>query len=201
MCYTFCMNAQNFDALMQKQMAEAGKDRRLLLHCCCAPCSTACLERLKDVFKVTVLFYNPNIEEEEYARRKAEMVRFLSQTGWADMLDCDHEAEKFYAAARGLEDEREGGARCLKCFALRLTKTAAVADSGGFDYFTTTLTVSPLKDAAAINAIGARVQKRAAWLYCDFKKRDGYLNSIRLSAAHRLYRQDYCGCVFSRRQR
>lgn len=172
---------------------------RLLLHCCCAPCSSACLERLKDDYEITVLFYNPNIEDDEYLRRKAELIRFINETGWADITDCDHNADEFYSAVRGLEKEKEGGARCEKCFELRLKKTADMADKGGYDYFTTTLTVSPLKNAELINAIGERVQKSAKWLYSDFKKRDGYLRSIRLSAEHNLYRQNYCGCVYSRR--
>lgn len=193
------MNARNFDKLMQ-EAAERDRGGRLLLHCCCAPCSTACLERLHEYFHVTALFYNPNIDEPEYSRRKAELVRFLEQTGWAEILDCDSDAADFYRAVRGLEGEKEGGARCLKCFELRLAETARRADEGGYDYFTTTLTISPLKDAAAINAIGERLQGRAKWLYSDFKKRGGYLKSVELSKEYCLYRQDFCGCVFSRRK-
>ncbi|MDE7306730.1 MAG: epoxyqueuosine reductase QueH, partial [Clostridia bacterium] len=173
-----------------------------LLHCCCAPCSSACLEKLKDYFDVTVLFYNPNITDGEYLRRKDELVRFIDETGWADKLDCDHESEKFYSAVKGLEKEPEGGKRCEVCFKLRLEKTASLAEEHGFDYFTTTLTISPLKDAALINAIGESLQSESAkWLYSDFKKRGGYLRSCALSKEHNLYRQDYCGCAYSVRQK
>ncbi len=191
------MNVRNFDKLMQQEAAAGG---RLLLHCCCAPCSTACIERLKENFEVTVLFYNPNIDEPEYSRRKDELIRLLNVTGWADILDCDSDSDDFYTAVNGLENEPEGGKRCLECFRLRLEKTARLADEHLFDFFTTTLTVSPLKDSAAINAIGESVSKRAKWLHCDFKKRGGYLRSVELSKAYELYRQDYCGCVFSRRK-
>lgn len=191
------MNKPDYNRLMLDKISK-NKGKRLLLHCCCAPCSSACLERLKDDLKVTVLFYNPNIEDGEYARRKTELMRFIAETGWADCVDCDREAEKFYSAVRGLEDEKEGGARCLKCFELRLEKTKEIADLLGYDLFTTTLTVSPLKNADAINAIGAKLGGEK-WLCSDFKKRDGYLRSLQLSKEHGLYRQNYCGCVFSKR--
>ena len=196
------MNAPNFDKLMQEQISSLTAKKKLLLHCCCAPCSSACLERLKDSFQITVLFYNPNIADEEYARRKAELVRFINETGWADILDCDYEAEKFYSAIKGLEKEPEGGKRCAVCFKLRLEKTAFIADENGYDFFTTTLTISPLKDAKLINAIGESLQTDSAkWLHSDFKKRGGYLRSCALSKEHGLYRQDYCGCVYSVRQK
>jgi hypothetical protein len=173
------------------------------LHCCCAPCSSACLERLKDYFDITVLFYNPNIEDEEYNRRKAELIRFVGATKWANILDCDHEKERYYAATKGLEDEKEGGVRCKICFTLRLSKTAEIAEKNGFDYFTTTLTISPLKDANLLNEIGENLAKgkKVNWLYSDFKKQNGYLKSIKLSKEYSLYRQDYCGCIFSKRER
>lgn len=192
------MNKPDFDKLMQAQIAE-NRGKKLLLHCCCAPCSSACLERLKDDFKVTVLFYNPNIEDGEYLRRKAELLRLISETGWADFIDCDHTEEEFYSAVKGLENAGEGSSRCLKCFELRLAKTKEVADSSGYDLFTTTLTISPLKNAQAINAIGEKLGGDK-WLYSDFKKRNGYLRSIELSKKHNLYRQNYCGCVFSKRE-
>lgn len=195
------MNARNFDKLMLNQIDKAGKGKRLLLHCCCAPCSSACLERLKDIFDITVLFHNPNIEDGEYERRKAELIRFITETGFASFLDCDRETDKFYAAVKGLESEKEGGARCEKCFELRLEKTRELADRGGYDFFTTTLTISPLKNAEVINSIGERIQQKAQWLYSDFKKHDGYLRSLKLSEEYSLYRQNYCGCVFSRRER
>lgn len=196
------MNKADYDKMMQKQIEElGGKRAKLLLHSCCAPCSSACLERLKDFFDITVLYYNPNIEDEEYNLRKSEQTRFLKETGWADILDCDHDAEKFYGLARGLENVPEGGARCLKCYELRLERTAEEAEMGGYDYFTTTLTISPQKSSQVLNAIGERLAegKNAKWLYSDFKKRGGYLRSCELAREYSLYRQNYCGCVFSRR--
>lgn len=190
------MNKPNYDKLMQEQL-KTSQGKTLLLHCCCAPCSSACLERLKDYFKITVLFYNPNIEDGEYERRKAELIRLIKGSGWAEFLDCDHDTREFYTQIKGLESEKEGGARCLKCFEIRLAKTASLAKD--YDYFTTTLTISPLKDAEAINEIGKRLGGEK-WLYSDFKKNDGYLKSTQLSKKFGLYRQNYCGCVFSERR-
>lgn len=197
MCYNFCMTKLNFDSLMLEQ-AQKGAGGRLLLHCCCAPCASACLERLKEFFKITVFFYNPNIEDGEYERRKAELLRFTEETGWADFMDCGHGAEEFYSAVSGLEDCPEGGERCAACFGLRLKKTYEAAKAGGYDFFTTTLTISPLKNAEIINSIGKEIGGDM-WLYSDFKKRNGYLRSCELSKEHNLYRQNYCGCVFSER--
>ena len=193
------MLKRNFDRMMCEQIEQTGGKKRLLLHCCCAPCSSACLERLKDFFDITVLFYNPNIEDGEYERRKEELIRFISETGWAKILDCDHKTKEFYSAVRGFESYPEGGERCKKCFELRLSKTAELAENGNFDFFTTTLTISPLKDAELINSIGESLGGEK-WLYSDFKKKNGYLRSCILSKEHNLYRQDYCGCVFSRRE-
>ena len=195
------MNEKNYDLLMQKEIQELEGKKRLLLHCCCAPCSSACLEKLFGHFDITVLFYNPNIEDDEYLRRKDELLRLIDETGWAKVIDCDHEKGKFKEAVLGLENEKEGGKRCEKCFLLRLEKTCSLAEREGFDYFTTTLTISPLKNAEVINAIGEKLakEKRVKWLYSDFKKRNGYLRSIELSKKHNLYRQNYCGCVYSMR--
>lgn len=194
------MNRLNYDKMMTEKIRGLQKKCRLLLHCCCAPCSSACLERLKEYFDVTVFFYNPNIEDSEYERRKAELVRLIDETGWAKILDCDHDTNEFYSAVEGLESCPEGGERCEKCFELRLKKTAEVANQQGFDFFTTTLTISPLKNAEVINSIGERLGGDK-WLHSDFKKQNGYLRSIELSKRHELYRQDYCGCVFSERDR
>lgn len=194
------MNRPNYENMMAEQIKDLPQKSKLLLHCCCAPCSSACLERLKEFFDITVLFYNPNIEDDEYERRKDELVRLIGETGWAKILDCDHDTDEFYGVIKGLENCTEGGERCEKCFELRLKKTAEVANAGGFDYFTTTLTISPLKNAEIINGIGKRLGG-AKWLYSDFKKKNGYLRSIELSKEHNLYRQDYCGCVFSERDR
>lgn len=190
----------NFDKLMREEITKLDGRKKLLLHCCCAPCSSACLERLKDFFDVTVFFYNPNIEDGEYERRKAELIRLIRETGWAEISDCGHDTSEFYTPVKGLENEKEGGARCEVCFNIRLKKTAEIAERGGFDYFTTTLTISPLKNAELINSIGESLQGRAKWLYSDFKKRDGYLESIKLSEKYKLYRQDFCGCVYSERK-
>ena len=193
------MNAKNYNALMENEIATFQKKHSLLIHCCCAPCSSACLEKLKDFFDITVFYYNPNIEDEEYLRRKEELSKLIKKTGWAKELDCDHDKDSYYSAIRGLENEPEGGKRCEVCFKLRLEKTCDTAEKLGFEYFTTTLTISPLKDAKLINEIGERLAdgKSPKWLYSDFKKRDGYLKSIRLSEKYSLYRQDYCGCVYS----
>ena len=193
------MNARSYEKLFCEEIQKY-KGAKLLLHCCCAPCSSACLERLKEYFKITVLFYNPNIEDGEYARRKQELIRLIGETGWADFSDCDHESEKFYAAVKGLENEKEGGRRCAECFKLRLEKTAEIAKNGGFDLFATTLTISPLKDAELINTIGESLQSgNCLWLHSDFKKKNGYLRSCILSKQYNLYRQNYCGCVYSQR--
>jgi predicted adenine nucleotide alpha hydrolase (AANH) superfamily ATPase len=183
-------------------MEQIPMGERLLLHSCCAPCSSACLERLKDKFRVTVLYYNPNIDEDgEYEKRKAEQIRFLKETGWADFLDCDHDAEVFIEMAKGLEEEPERGKRCYLCYGLRLEKTAQIAKQYGFPFFATTLTLSPYKNAEWLNEIGKKVGGRyeVNYLYTDFKKKGGYHRSVELSDEYNLYRQDFCGCKFSKR--
>ena len=176
---------------------------KLLLHSCCAPCSSHCIEYLSQYFNITVLYYNPNIyPEAEYEKRKAEQKRLICEMDTkypVKMLDCDFESEKFYSAVKGLENCREGGERCFICYRLRLEKTAIEAKNNGFDYFTTTLTISPLKNAQKINEIGEELAEKYCikFLPSDFKKREGYKRSIELSKAHNLYRQNYCGCVFS----
>ncbi len=194
------MNAVNYDRVMQEMLA-AAEGKTLLLHSCCAPCSSYCLEEVAKRVKTTVFYYNPNLDSaEEYARRKGEQLRFLRETGLADLLDCDYSPEQFAEAARGYEGEKEGGARCTRCFELRLARTAQEAKARGYDFFATTLTLSPLKDAKRINAIGFRLQEREgiAYLPSDFKKRGGYLRSVELSKEHGLYRQNYCGCIYSK---
>ncbi len=195
-------NKVNYDKKMQAQIAAAGAGKRLLLHSCCAPCSSACLERLKDAFQITVLYYNPNIDDEgEYEKRKAEQIRFLKETGWADFLDCDYDQAAFEEMAAGMEREPERGKRCYACYALRLSKTAEVAKANGFDFFATTLTLSPYKNAEWLNEIGEKVGGRyeVNYLFSDFKKGGGYYRSTELSKEYNLYRQDFCGCRFSRR--
>lgn len=175
----------------------------LLLHSCCAPCSSYCIEYLSQYFYITVLYYNPNIyPEAEYEKRKAEQKRLISEMETkypVIMLDCDFESERFYEMAKGLEDCRECGERCFKCYRLRLEKTVQEARINNFDYFTTTLTISPLKNAKKINEIGYSLANEygVEWLPSDFKKKEGYKRSIELSKTYNLYRQNYCGCVYS----
>ena len=186
-----------------------GKRPRLLLHACCAPCSSFCLESLLPHFDITVYFYNPNITgAEEYERRKTEILRFVKEfgtdTGYPAAVRTEaHDTAAFFEAVRGYEDVPEGGLRCVKCFRLRLNRSAELAASEGFDYFTTTLTISPLKNAAVLNALGEEIgrEKGVAFLPSDFKKKNGFFRSTELSRQYGLYRQDYCGCVFSKRER
>ena len=196
------MNAVNYDERMRALISE-GKGGKLLLHSCCAPCSSYCLKETAKAFRVTVFYYNPNLDcEAEYVKRKSEQLRFLRETGYADFLDCDYSPEEFAEAVEGYEQEPEGGARCSRCFRLRLEKTARAAKAGGFDYFGTTLTVSPLKNAALINEIGYELQDLygVKYLPSDFKKRGGYYESVALSKQYGLYRQNYCVCVYSQRK-
>lgn len=192
----------NYEEKMLRQIESAKKGAKLLLHSCCAPCSSACLERLKEHFQITILYYNPNIEqEEEYEKRKNEQIRFLKETGWANFLDCDHDKSAYEEIAKGYESEPERGARCYRCYALRLDKTGQVAKENAFDYFATTLTLSPHKNAEWLNQIGEEVAGRygVSYLFSDFKKKGGYPRSIALSKEYNLYRQDFCGCKYSKR--
>ena len=194
---------ENYEQKMLSQIAKIEKGTKLLLHSCCAPCSSACLERLKDHFSITVLYYNPNIgSEEEYQKRKAEQIRLLKETGWAEIIDCDYDKGAFDEMVKGYENEPERGKRCYLCYKLRLEKTGKTAKEKGFDYFATTLTLSPLKNTAWLNEIGEEVAGRYGvnYLFSDFKKKGGYLRSIELSKEYGLYRQDFCGCEFSKRK-
>ena len=190
-----------------KRMKEEGKRKRLLLHACCAPCSSYCLEYLREAFALTVFFYNPNLtEQEEYRRRVEEEKRLIDlmngQEGSSqiEILEGRYEPERFLEVARGLETCKEGGERCVRCFALRLGETARVAAEDGFDFFTTSLTISPLKNSALLNRIGAQEGERygVRFLPSDFKKNNGYLRSTQLSRLYDLYRQNYCGCIYSK---
>ena len=195
----------NYQKQLDDILASLPEGKRLLLHSCCAPCSSYVLEYLSRYFSVTVFYYNPNITEaEEYRRRADEQMRLIREMPAAQpvaFLEGGYEPDKYFAAVRGRENAPEGGERCRVCFDLRLSKTAYEAAARGFDYFTTTLTISPLKDAALINETGRAAAEKyhVAWLPCDFKKKDGYKRSIELSAQYGLYRQNYCGCVFSKR--
>ena len=184
-----------------------GVTPKLLLHVCCAPCSSYCLEYLSEYFDITVYYYSPNISiKEEYEYRLSEEKRFISLKEFKNpvkLIDSEYCPEDFFAAVKGLENEPEGGLRCRECFKLRLEASAKKAKEQGFDYFTTTLTISPLKNAPLLNEIGAQMGEKYGvnWLYSDFKKREGYKRSIELSREYDLYRQDYCGCVFSKRDK
>lgn len=183
----------------------AGRLPRLLLHSCCAPCSSSVLEYLTPYFDITLFYYNPNITpEEEYRKRIAELHRLVSEVSYPNpvrIMEGRYDSREFFDMARGLEDLPEGGDRCAKCYRLRLEETARVAVAGGFETFTTTLSVSPYKNAQKLNAIGSELSEKygVKYLLSDFKKKDGYRRSIELSAEYRLYRQNYCGCIFSKR--
>ena len=194
---------KNYALEMDKVVASLGGRRpSLLLHSCCGPCSTAVLEVLCPHFAVTLLYYDPNIQPEaEYALRLENQLRVLRELHpEVALLPCEYDGAAFTAAARGLEGEPEGGARCTACFRLRLGYTARAAAEGGFEFFCTTLSVSPHKDAERLNAIGAGLGEKygVRFLPSDFKKRDGYKRSIELSRSLGLYRQDYCGCLYSK---
>ena len=180
---------------------------RLLLHACCAPCSSAVLEYLSQYFAITLLYYNPNIAPlEEYQKREAELRRLVSQMKFTHpvaLLPCQYDGQAFVQAARGLEGEPEGGKRCEACFRLRLRYAAQEAARLRFDYYTTTLSISPMKNAPLLNQLGEEIGREfgVAHLPSDFKKKDGYKRSVQLSKEYDLYRQDYCGCAFSKAQR
>lgn len=194
---------RELDLLIEKFKAEE-KVPTLFLHACCAPCSSYCLEYLSNYFKITVVFYNPNItEKDEYIYRLQEEKRLISEMDFkypVNIIEGEYNPDTFFTLAKGLEDAQERGPRCLKCFEERLKYTAKLAKENSADFFATTLTLSPLKNADAINKIGEKVAKEidTPYLCTDFKKKGGYLRSTELSKLHNLYRQNYCGCIFSR---
>ena len=195
---------KELDRILAECQAEA-KVPRLFLHSCCAPCSSACLEALKDVFKVTVFYYNPNITPEtEYIKRVKELKRFIREVGYENdvtFVEGTYDPQVFFDMAKGMEDLPERGLRCYHCYALRMEEAAKKAAETGADYFTTTLSISPHKNAQWINEIGEKLadQYGVKHLPSDFKKKGGYLRSIALSEEYHLYRQNYCGCVFSKK--
>ena len=197
----------NYDLEMEKQMSNLKEGDNLLLHACCAPCSTACLERLANFFKVTIFYYNPNITDEiEYKKRIEEIKKLLtliSPKYKVELLEGSYEPNKFFEMAKGLEKEPERGKRCFKCYEMRLEETAKIASKLGFKNFCTTLTLSPHKNANWINEIGKKLNTEydSNYLYSDFKKKEGYKRSIELSKEYNLYRQDYCGCIYSKRDK
>ncbi len=195
---------RELDALIEKNQ-KIGYIPSLYLHACCAPCSSYALEYLSQYFRITVVFYNPNItEKDEYEHRLSEEKRLISEMSFkypVSLIEGDYMPHTFFNLAKGLEDVPERGKRCLNCYEERLRYTAKLAKEMGADYFATTLTLSPLKNAQAINEIGEKISAEldTPYLCTDFKKKGGYLRSIELSKIHNLYRQNYCGCIYSRR--
>ena len=203
------MNKKNYQKIMEDLIREnctAGEAPSLLLHSCCAPCSSYVLEYLSQYFEITVFFYNPNISlEEEYRKRVAEIRRLVAEMSFTHpvhIMEGTYDPQIFYEMARGLERVPEGGERCFKCYRLRMEEAAKLAKEGNYDYFTTTLSISPLKNAEKINEIGEALAEiyEVKHLPSDFKKKNGYKRSIELSHEYGLYRQNYCGCVFSKRE-
>ena len=200
---------QNYQLVLEKTLkALQAEDKRpsLLLHSCCGPCSSYVMEYLAQYFDITIFYYNPNISpKEEYEKRVAEIRRLISEMEFlhpVSMVEGEYKPEDFYEMAKGLEDVPEGGERCFRCYRLRMEEAARLAEQGGYDYFTTTLSISPLKNAGKINEIGQELSQiyKVEHLPSDFKKKNGYKRSIELSHEYGLYRQNYCGCVFSKRE-
>lgn len=200
----------NYQKELDKTLEKLTKEERvpkLLLHSCCAPCSTYVLEYLSQYFEITVFYYNPNIyPESEYTKRiweQQKLIEELPAKHPISFMAGPYDKERFYEMASGLEHVKEGGARCMKCYELRLREAARIAKNAGFDYFTTTLSISPLKKAERLNEIGQRLgeEYEVEYLLSDFKKKNGYKRSIELSKIYGLYRQDYCGCEFSMENR
>lgn len=203
------MNKINYQKELDKVIAKIQKDNiipTLLLHVCCAPCSSYCLEYLSEYFNIIVFYYNPNISyKEEYEYRLSEEKRLISEMKFKNpvrIIESHYDPNEFFGVAKGLENEPEGGNRCFECFKLRLNESCKKAKEIGADYITTTLTISPLKNAQALNEIGSACAENHGvnWLFSDFKKREGYKRSITLSKEYNLYRQNYCGCIFSKQQ-
>lgn len=204
------MNKINYQKELDKLIDELqlkNKVPKLLLHSCCAPCSSYVLEYLSKFFKITVFYYNPNIYPlEEYKKRLEEekyLIRSMKFKNEVNIIEGVYNSDKFFEMAKGLENLKEGGERCFKCYEMRLKETLKIAQDNGFDYFTTTLTISPFKNAQKLNEIGKKLSEGLSvkYLFSDFKKKEGYKRSIELSKEYNLYRQDYCGCVFSKKQR
>ena len=192
----------NYQKKLDEIINSLDTKKSLLLQVCCAPCSSYCIEYLRNYFDITILYYNPNISPvEEYNKRLEEVKRFVNSFEPSiKLLECNYDGDKFDSMAKGLEDIPEGGSRCYKCYKLRLEETAKIAKENNFDYFGTTLSISPYKNAAWLNEIGKSLEKKynISYLYADFKKKNGYKRSIELSNIYNLYRQDYCGCIYSK---
>lgn len=203
------MNKINYQKELDKIIEQNKREDlvpSLLLHSCCAPCSSYTIEYLSNYFNITILYYNPNISpKSEYEKRKSEQLRLINEMKTkypVKFLDCDYDYNEFLDIARGYETCPEGGERCFRCYRLRLEKAAKLGSELGFDYFCTTLSISPLKNSTKINEIGLELEKEYGikWLKSDFKKREGYKRSIVLSKEYNLYRQNFCGCAYSKAQ-
>lgn len=197
----------NYQKELDKFLENLDYTPTLLLHSCCAPCSSYVLEYLANYFHITIFYYNPNITDyEEYNKRVNEQKRIIKELNVENeikFMEGNYEPEKFFEISKGLEQLKEGEARCIKCYYLRLEETAKIASNLNFDYFTTTLSVSPYKKADKLNEIGSLLSNKynVKYLYSDFKKKNGYKRSIELSKKYNLYRQDYCGCIYSKEER
>ncbi len=195
----------NYSIICEKILSDFKGKKRLLLHSCCAPCSSYVISYLINYFDITILYYNPNIfPYEEYEKRKREQIKLiheLNENNNLSFIDCDYDNELYNKSVKGFENEPERGSRCSICYEMRMEKAAIIAKENGYDYFCTTLSVSPYKNADLINEIGEILEKKynIKWLYSDFKKKDGYKKSIILSEKYGLYRQNYCGCIYSKR--
>lgn len=198
---------ENYQIILNKTLDEIQKNNTvptLLLHSCCAPCSSYVLEYLSEYFDITILFYNPNISpEEEFIKRSKEMQRLITEMPLkrpVKFKEGKYDSDSFFEMSKGLEKVKEGGERCFKCYRLRLEETAKAAKKDGFDYFTTTLSISPLKNSQVLNSIGKELSEiyGVKYLFSDFKKKEGYKRSCELSRIYSLYRQNYCGCIFSK---
>lgn len=196
---------ENYNILCENILNNINKKKKLLLHSCCAPCSSYVITYLTKYFDITILYYNPNIfPYEEYLKRKNEQIKLIHEITTENninIIDCDYENELYTKQIKGLEKEPEKGKRCNICYRMRIEKTAVIAKEKKYDYFCTTLSVSPHKNASLINKIGEELEEKykVKWLYSDFKKKDGYKKSIELSKKYNLYRQDYCGCIYSQK--
>ena len=197
----------NYQKLMDEEIEKLDYIPTLLLHVCCAPCSSSVLKTLARHFKITIVYYNPNItDKEEYQKRYDELKRFIKEVKYkneVNIIDCLYDNSDFFNITKGLENEPEGGKRCYECYKLRLEYTASLAKKEEFDYFTTSLSISPYKNAIWLNEIGIELSKKynVKYLVADFKKKEGYKVSIELSKKYNLYRQDYCGCIYSKKER
>ncbi|MDY5058077.1 MAG: epoxyqueuosine reductase QueH [Bacilli bacterium] len=195
---------ENYSVKCENILNNLDGKKKLLLHSCCGPCSSYVISYLTNYFDITILYYNPNIYPyDEYLKRKQEQIKLINEIDCSnnlDIMDCDYDNDLYEKCIIGLENEPERGNRCMVCYNLRMEKTAKMAKECNYDYFCTTLSVSPYKNSEWINKIGEKLQNKynINWLYSDFKKKDGYKQSILLSKKYNLYRQDYCGCIYSK---